>query len=109
MIAGIQWAVDNEIDIINLSLTSHQNHFLLERAVTNAYNGGILIVAASGNATTTLDADTDVLFPARYNSVIAVGAVNKNNQYSSFSYFGSALDRAACPGAAPSRSQRSPR
>ena len=36
--------------------------------------------------------DTDVLFPARYPSVIAVGSVDENLKRSSFSYYGNGLE-----------------
>ena len=60
---------------------------------------GLLVVAASGNALTPLLDNTDVLFPARYPTVIAVGSVNSNLKRSSFSYFGNDLDFVA-PGEA---------
>ncbi len=36
--------------------------------------------------------NTDVLFPARYPTVIAVGSINNNLERSTFSYFGNSLD-----------------
>lgn len=92
VLAGIEWAIENNLDIINLSLTSEQGSSILERVLDKAYNRGILIVAASGNSQTTLPATTDVLYPARYQSVIAVGSVNNNLNKSRFSYFGPSLE-----------------
>ncbi|MDQ0154256.1 S8 family peptidase [Robertmurraya andreesenii] len=92
VLAGIEWGIENNLDIINLSLTSEQGSSILERVLDKAYNRGILIVAASGNTQTTLPATTDVLYPARYQSVIAVGSVNNNLNKSRFSYFGPSLE-----------------
>lgn len=92
VIAGIDWAISNHIDIINLSLTSDEGSVLLEKAIKDAYEKGLLIIAAAGNAKAALPAETDVLFPARYEQVIAVGSIDKQNHKSTFSYFGPSLD-----------------
>lgn len=88
VIAGIEWAVNNKLDIINLSLTTESPSPFLEGIVNYAANRGILIVAAAGNSSTELPIGTDVLYPARYDSVIAVGAIGAQNHKSKFSYFG---------------------
>ena len=50
----------------------------------------MLIVAASGNLGDTVS--NEVLYPARYPTVIAVGSVNQNLKRSDFSYYGSDLE-----------------
>lgn len=92
VMAGIEWAIESDLDIINLSLTSEQGSLFLERVLKKAYNHGILIIAASGNSQTSLPATTDVLYPARYDSVIAVGSINSYLNKSRFSYFGPSLE-----------------
>lgn len=92
VIAGIDWAIQNNLDVINLSLTSDTGSYFLELVLEEAYNRGILVIAASGNAYTALPSNVDVLYPARYGSVIAVGAVNSSNKKSTFSYFGPSLE-----------------
>lgn len=95
VIAGINWAIDHDLDIINLSFTSPSGTSLLESTLQAAYNKGILIVAASGNALDPRINITDVLYPARYNTVLAVGSVDEKLRRSVFSYYGSNLDFAA--------------
>lgn len=92
VVAGIEWAIDHKLDVINLSLTAEQGSEFLEKALTRAYEAGILIIAASGNSQTTLSPNTDVLYPARYESVIAVGSVGIELLKSKFSYFGPSLE-----------------
>lgn len=92
VIAGVDWAIQNNLDIINLSLTSDQGSSFLKAVLDKAYNNGMLIIAASGNSQTTLPSNTDVLYPARYDSVIAVGSVDRNYNKSKFSYFGPSLE-----------------
>lgn len=98
VIAGIQWAMEQNLDIVNLSLTSTQGTFILEEMLNQAYKNGLLIIAAAGNAKS-VPAGVDVLYPARYASVIAVGSVNAVNQRSYFSYYGKSLELVA-PGEA---------
>jgi subtilisin len=83
VIAGIEWAVENDMDIITMSFGSGPDDPDLESlklACDNAYNSGVLLVASAGN---TLGGD--VLYPARLDSVIAVTATNESDQYASFS------------------------
>ncbi len=83
VIAGIQWAVDNKMDIATMSLGSSPYDPDLESlriACDNAYNAGILLVAAAGNTN-----GGNVTYPAGFDSVIAVTATDQNNQKASFS------------------------
>ena len=92
VVAGINWAIEQKMNIINLSITSPYGSPLLQEALQKAFDQGIIVVAASGNTLTPLLDNTDVLFPARYPTVIAVGSVDNDFKRSTFSYFGSSLD-----------------
>jgi len=99
VVAGIEWAIDNDnnIDIISMSLGTDYNYQTLRDACDNAYAAGILLVAAAGNDYSTRrgrERDT-VDYPARYDSVIAVGATNDADVKASWSSTGSALELAA--------------
>ena len=73
---AIQWAIDNDMDILNMSLTGPDSPAVRDLA-EKAYSEGILLVAASGNS---YPSDRyDVQFPAKYSSVIAVGALGQSN------------------------------
>lgn len=87
VIAGIQWSIDQKVDIINLSLTTENNSLALEAIMKKAYSSGIIIVAASGNEGMN-SLFKDVLYPAAFSSVIAVGSVSEQNKLSYFSNFG---------------------
>ena len=91
IVAGIQWAIDQRLDILNLSVTSSAHSFLLQEVLQDAYEQGIFVVAASGNMSAKISI-TDVQYPARYPTVIAVGSINQNEERSDFSYYGSNLD-----------------
>ena len=46
---GVEWAIGQKLDIVNLSITSSSGTHLLEQTLQKAYDQGMLIVAASGN------------------------------------------------------------
>lgn len=90
IISGIEWAIDNNIDIINMSIGGTTKSKTLETAVNNAYNAGILLVASAGN--NGYDKKGTITYPAAYDSVIAVGAVDENNTRAYFSSVGRQLE-----------------
>jgi subtilisin family serine protease/flagellar hook assembly protein FlgD len=87
---GIIWSADNGANIINLSLGTDQEDPLIKDAVDYAYIKGCTIVAASGN-----DFSNYVAYPAAYDTVIAVSAVNEANGLADFSNYGPEVDVAA--------------
>ena len=87
---AIVTAVDAGADIISLSLGSYTPNALLQIAVEYATAAGVVIVAASGN-----DGAKQVIYPAAYDNVIAVGAVAANSQIAGFSNSGSQVSLAA--------------
>ncbi len=77
---AIYGAIERGVQVINLSLGADTPSATLERAIEQAYDQGIIVVAAAGN---TPDA---VTFPASYPEVIAVGgATADGKRLSSFS------------------------
>lgn len=82
IISGIEWAMVNDMDIISMSIESTENNTAILEAVNAANNSGILLVAAGGNDRT--GAGT-VKYPAAYDAVIAVTAIDQNGQKASFS------------------------
>ncbi len=96
--AGIDWAVDNGIPVLNMSLGSGTHSQTLKDACDNAYAAGHLVVAAAGNEGNLDGTGDNVGYPAQYDSVIAVAASDVNDQRASFSSTGPAVELIA-PGA----------
>lgn len=88
--AGIKWAADNDAKIINLSLGGSNYDNYLKEAVDYAIRKGCIIVAAAGNR-----GSYRPTYPAAFEGVIAVTAVDENNQLCNFSNFGRYIDIAA--------------
>lgn len=81
--AGINKAVELGVDIINLSLgvegeLSDLSDSLLHTAVQSASDQGIILVAAAGNR-------GQLIYPAKYPEVIAVGATTREHTVASYS------------------------
>ena len=90
VIAGIEWAVDNDMDIATMCFGTSRYSQSLRDACRNASDAGVLLVAAAGNTN-----GGDVTYPARYDSVIAVTATNQSDQQASFSSIGPEVELAA--------------
>ncbi|MFA4930514.1 MAG: S8 family serine peptidase [Patescibacteria group bacterium] len=82
---GIYYAVDNGAKVVNLSLGATVDQKNVREAVAYAYDHGVVLVAAAGNSES-YGVDIDYLYyPAQYSSVIAVGAVDKNDEVATLS------------------------
>jgi minor extracellular protease Epr len=95
VVAGIDWSISNQMDIVNLSLGTTSHSSTLKQIVDKAYNQGVLVVAAGGNNGTSDGSGDTVNYPARYDSVIAVSAIDSKDQRASFSATGSTIEVAA--------------
>jgi subtilisin len=91
VIEGIEWAIDNGMQVINMSLGGLSGSTALETVCNDAWNAGIIVVAAAGNN----DAAGTVLYPAQYDSVIAVAATDSTNTRAGFSDTGPQVELAA--------------
>ena len=78
--AGIVYAADNGADVINLSLGSAVGSQVTQDAVNHAMEKGATVIASAGNSGGSLPG-----FPARYEGVVAVGAIDLGGSRSSFS------------------------
>ncbi|TXK75434.1 S8 family serine peptidase [Paenibacillus sp. N3.4] len=90
VIQGIDWAIENHMDVVSMSFTGGNYSAALEEATQLAYSNGILLVAATGN-----DGTNNVSYPAKFSSVIGVGAVDGDNQLASFSNTGAEVELVA--------------
>ncbi|MCX5794554.1 MAG: S8 family peptidase [Elusimicrobia bacterium] len=86
IIAGIEWAVKNGMQVANMSLGAPEGTDALHQAIIAAKKAGLVIMAAAGN-----DSGAPVGYPAAYPETICVTASNDQDQMASFSSKGSAL------------------
>ena len=92
LIEGLGWCINNQMQIVNMSLGSSGDNQSFHDAITAAYNAGIVLVAAAGNNGATGGA---IDYPGKYQETIAVSAIDQNDMLSSFSSYGPEVDLAA--------------
>ncbi len=73
---GIRYAIEQGVDVINLSLGARQPMPLVEAQIKEALLQGIIVVAAAGNS----GPHSDLNYPAAYEGVLSVGATNAANE-----------------------------
>jgi len=96
ILAAVEWAVTNNLDVINLSLGSSRDPGTTAHAVYDAaYDSGLLIVAAAGNSGRSNGKGTNTIYPANYSSVIAVAATDSTDDRAYFSSTGDNVEIAA--------------
>lgn len=88
VVAGIEWAVQENIPVLNMSLGGSSDSQTLRDACDAAYAAGHLLVASAGNSGNPGGRGDNVGYPARYESVIAVASSTINDTRSSFSSTG---------------------
>ncbi len=89
VLAGLDWVVANGVKpaVVNMSLGGSASN-VVDRAVRNAWQSGVLVVAASGNETRNACNSS----PGREPLTINVSASNRSDQLASYSNFGTCVD-----------------
>ena len=75
LIAALQRCIDNQIDVVNLSLGADEESTLLHQKIREAKQAGIALIAAAGNSAGA------VKFPARWPEVLAVSAIGQQDSF----------------------------
>lgn len=90
VVEAIYMAINHKVNIINMSFGISEYSEALEKAVQDATDAGILVIAAAGNT-----GSDGVQYPAAYDEVMAVGAVDKDGSVEQYSAKGEELDLVA--------------
>ena len=90
LVEGIKWAVENEVDIISLSVCTQRNSRKLYQVIHDTLAKGICILAAAGNEGGL--AQNGIGYPSRYGAVITVAAHDEFGRPSGFSSSGGEID-----------------
>ncbi len=90
-IAGINWAVMNGASVISMSFYVDDTPTqALQDTVDAAWSAGVMLFVAAGNS-----GNTTFYYPASYDNVVAVAAVDSSKTRASFSTTGPQVDVAA--------------
>src|SRR3989344_2130185 len=79
VIRGIEWCIDQGMNVVSMSLGSSRESTVEEEVCKAAFDHGVIVVAAAGNE------GFGPSYPAAYPGVIAVAAVDRDNKHPSFS------------------------
>ncbi len=104
-VEAIEWCIGtyndtiegNEIHIISMSWGSEVNlgDPGIEPWINKAYNRGIILVGSAGNDGNSTGTGDNIIYPARYENVIAVSSTNEEDQRPTFSSTGPAVELTA--------------
>lgn len=95
IIKAIQYAIDQKVDIISMSLGGPNDVKALHDVIIEAVNQKILVVCAAGNDGDGKDSTDEFGYPGFYNEVISVGAVNLERKSSGFTNSNNQVDLVA--------------
>ena len=95
IINGLQYAIEQNVDIISMSLGGPVDEPLLHSTIKQAVDQGILVVCAAGNEGDSDDRTDEFAYPGSYNEVISVGAIDLNRRSSDFSNSNNQVDLVA--------------
>lgn len=89
VVEGIYKAIECDVDIINMSFGTPENSEILHKAIQDAYDNNILMIAAAGNRG---KSDCKVEYPAAYSEVMSVGSVDASGNIAESSSIGGNVD-----------------
>lgn len=98
VVAGLNYAIKNNADIISMSLSMLGSNSVLKAACESAYDAGIFLFASAGNNKRSTTAG--VHYPAGYDCVVGVMASGPDGQLCNFSNYDPSLEyyNVAAPG-----------
>lgn len=87
LVSAVGKCSDAGANVVNMSLGGSGSSNAERNSLQNFYDNGILLVAAAGN-----DGDSSLSYPASYDSVISVAAVDETGQHAEFSQYTSQVE-----------------
>ncbi|WP_078411555.1 S8 family peptidase [Priestia abyssalis] len=95
IINGIYYAIEQKVDIISMSLGGPEDVPELHEAIQKAVANNILVICAAGNEGDGNDSTDEFGYPASYNEVISIGAIDLERRSSNFSNSNNEVDLVA--------------
>ncbi len=99
IVSGVDFAVTNGADIINMSLGGSSYDSAFSTALDDARDAGVVVVVAAGNDDNDNDGSTSV-YPCNYtqDNIVCVAALDQSYSLASFSNYGSTSVDVGAPG-----------
>lgn len=90
VVKGIDWALEHNIKIVLMSLGGKKESEFFKEAMDKAYEKGILLISSAGNEG--YKEGNSITYPAKFSSVIAVGALDRDDKRGFLSSKGDELE-----------------
>ncbi|SOB90667.1 subtilase family protein [Ureibacillus xyleni] len=87
VVKAIDYAIEQQVDIINMSFGATSPNPIEEKAIQSAIEAGIIVISSSGNS-----GKRQNYYPASYKNVISVGAIDEQEKRASFSSYNPYVD-----------------
>ncbi|MDF2180412.1 S8 family serine peptidase [Aliiglaciecola sp. CAU 1673] len=87
LVTAVNTCKNNGANVVNMSLGGPSSSTSESNGMASAYNGGVLLVAAAGN-----DGNSTHSYPASYDAVISVAAVDETGLHAEFSQYTSQVE-----------------
>ncbi|WP_070989351.1 S8 family serine peptidase [Halofilum ochraceum] len=100
IIEGVDYAVNNGADLINMSLGQEEFDQVLKDSLENARANGVLVIAAAGNEGENSNPANDPVYPCSFDldNIICVAALDQDYSLADFSNFGDTAVDVGAPG-----------
>lgn len=85
---AIEKAIEENVDVINISLSNEGQSPILEKAINDAYNANIPVVVSAGNNAS----DATGYMPGNIDKAITISSVEDDKSLSSYSNYGNVID-----------------
>ncbi len=93
IIEAINYAIMKKVDIISMSLGASNDIKILHDTIKKAINQNIIVVCAAGNEGDNANPSThEYSYPAAYNEVVSVGAIDENKSAARFTNSNKEID-----------------
>lgn len=86
--SAVIWAADNGADLVTMSLGSPGQNDSIKKAIDYACSKNVVVFCAAGNS----GENHPIMYPAKYNNVISIGAIDQNLERTKFTCRGEELD-----------------
>jgi len=82
LVSAVDTCVNNGANVVTMSLGGSASSTTEQNALTAHQNNGVLLIAAAGN-----DGDNTHSYPASYDAVMSVAAIDNNKDHAAFSQY----------------------
>ena len=89
---GLEWAIRKKVDLVSISFGRHIDKINIQTIFQKVVKNNIIPVCAGGNMIDSVTEEDDILYPAKYDECISVGAIGRDKKPTLGTLISSALN-----------------